>query len=504
MRYAVLTFGCRVNQADSFALERRLRAAGGRAAPAEAADLVVVNSCSVTATADQGTRQAIRRVARVNPAARIVATGCYATRDAAAVAALPSVVAVVPNGDKEALAERLLALARPELLALAPPDRKAGSPRERETPASSAPPRRLPAGELDSPVVSHRVVSHRDPASSAPPRRLPAGPTTAERFGGGDGACGAPLPPGAAGRTTYTLRVQTGCDERCSYCIIPSTRGRGRSVPLARVLDELDEAVEAGYRELALTGVHLGSYGRDLTPRASLLELLRALDRHPSTVLVRLSSLEPMDCTPAIVDLVTASPRFAPHFHLPLQHASDAMLRAMRRPYTLDDYRRVVSGIRERLPHAAIGSDLIVGFPGETDDDLETTLAYLADSPLTGLHVFPYSDRPGTDASRLDGKVHGSRVRERARAVREAGAALAGRFRRAQVGTLRPGLTLSGGPGAVALTDNYLKVRIPPGHPENARVTVRITGAGETVDGLVVTAAAPPSSAPPTAALPRG
>lgn len=441
MRYAVLTFGCRVNQADSFALERRLRAAGGRAAPAEAAELVVVNSCSVTASADQGTRQAIRRVARLNPAARIVATGCYATRDAAAVAALPGVVAVVPNGDKETLAERVLAC---------------------------------------------------------------AGPTTAERFGSGDGACGAPLPPGAAGRTTYTLRVQTGCDERCSYCIIPSTRGRGRSVPLARVLDELDDAVQAGYRELALTGVHLGSYGRDLTPRASLLDLLRALDRHSSTVLVRLSSLEPMDCTPAIVDLVTASPRFAPHFHLPLQHASDAMLRAMRRPYTLDDYRRVVSGIRARLPHAAIGSDLIVGFPGETDDDFEATLAYLEDSPLTGLHVFPYSDRPGTDASRLGGRVPGSRVRERARAVREAGAALADRFRRAQVGTLRPGLTLTNGSGAVALTDNYLKVRIPAGHPENARVTVRITGAGETVDGLVVTAAGPPSAAPPTAAPPRG
>ena len=467
MRYAVLTFGCRVNQADSFALERSLRAAGGRAAPAEAAELVVVNSCSVTATADQGTRQAIRRVARLNPAARIVATGCYATRDAAAVAALPGVVAVVPNGDKEALAERLLALAHPDEL----------------------------AGRLREPAT---------PASSVPQRRLPAAPTTAERFGGGDGACGAPLPPGAAGRTTYTLRVQTGCDERCSYCIIPSTRGRGRSVPLARVLQELDEAVEAGYRELALTGVHLGSYGRDLTPRASLLDLLHALDRHPSTVLVRLSSLEPMDCTPAIVDLVTASARFAPHFHLPLQHASDAMLRAMRRPYTLDHYRRVVSGIRARLPHAAIGSDLIVGFPGETDGDFEATLAFLDDSPLTGLHVFPYSDRPGTDASLLGGKVHGSRVRERARAVREAGAALASRFRRAQVGTLRPGLTLTDGPGATALTDNYLKVRIPAGHPQNARVTVRITGAGETVDGLVVTAAGPPSAAPPTAALPRG
>ena len=441
LRYAVLTFGCRVNQADSFALERQLRAAGGQAAPAEAAELVVVNSCSVTATADQGTRQAIRRVARVNPAARIVATGCYATRDAAAVAALPGVVAVVPNDDKEALAERLLTL---------------------------------------------------------------AGPTTAERFGGGDGACGAMLPPGAAGRTTYTLRVQTGCDERCSYCIIPSTRGRGRSVRLARVLDEVDRVVGAGYRELALTGVHLGSYGRDLTPPASLLDLLAALDRHPSAVLVRLSSLEPMDCTPAIVDLVTTSPRFAPHFHLPLQHASDAMLRAMRRPYTLDDYRRVVSGIRARMPHAAIGSDLIVGFPGETEDDFEATLAYLEGSPLTSLHVFPYSDRPGTDASGRRGKVHGSRVRERARAVREAGAALAGHFRRAQVGTLRPGLTLTEGTGAVALTDNYLKVRIPSGHPENARVTVRITSAGDTVDGLVVTAADPPSAAPSTAALPRG
>ena len=435
MRYAVVTFGCRVNQADSFAIERRLRAAGGRPAAAEAADLVVVNSCSVTATADQGTRQAIRRVARLNPAARIVATGCYATRDAAAVAALPGVAAVVPNDDKDALVERLLAL---------------------------------------------------------------AGPTTAERFGDGDGACGAVLPPGAAGRTTYTLRVQTGCDERCSYCIIPSTRGRGRSVPPARVLDEVDQAAAAGYRELALTGVHLGSYGRDLTPPASLLDLLRALDRQRSGVLVRMSSLEPMDCTRDLVDLVTTSARFAPHFHLPLQHASDRMLRAMRRPYTLDHYRRVVAGIRARMPHAAIGSDLIVGFPGETDADVDATLAFLERSPLTGLHVFPYSDRPGTAASRLPGKVHGARVRERARAVREAGAALAGRFRQAQVGTLRPGLTLADGEGALALTDNYLKVRIPPGHPRNARVTVRITGAGETVDGVVVTAGGRPSAAPPT------
>ena len=257
MKFAVVTFGCRVNQADSFALERGLRVGGGSPAPVEAADVVIVNSCSVTASADQGTRQAIRRIARTNADARIVATGCYASRAAEEVAALPGVVAVVPNVEKEALAERILDTVEP---------------------------------------------------------------TTAERFGGGDGACGAPIRPGERGRTAYTLRVQTGCDEACAYCIIPSTRGRGRSVALPRVLDEVDEAVAAGYRELQLTGVHLGSYGRDLTPPSSLVALLRALAGHPADFLLRMSSLEPMDCTPEVVDIVTGSPRFAPHFHLPLQH----------------------------------------------------------------------------------------------------------------------------------------------------------------------------------------
>lgn len=423
MNYAVVTFGCRVNQADSFALERKLRAVGGRAVPAESADLVIVNSCTVTATADHGTRQTIRRISRINPEARIVATGCYATRDAEQVAALPGVVAVVPNDDKERLVDWLLDAARP---------------------------------------------------------------TTAERFGDGDGACGAMIPPGSTGRTTYTLRAQTGCDETCAYCIIPSTRGPGRSVPLARVLAEVEAAVAAGYRELALTGVHLGSYGRDLAPQTSLLALLEALDRHPSRVSIRLSSLEPMDCTPAIVELVTTSSRLAPHFHLPLQHASDAVLRAMRRPYTLDDYRRVVTRIRARLPHAAIGSDLVVGFPGETEADVETTLEFLDASPLTSLHVFPYSDRPGTRASQMPGKVHGSRVRERARAVRAVGATLANRFRAAQIGSVRPGLTLTDSHGALVLTDNYLKVRIPPGPAANTRVRVRIDDVGEALIGTVV------------------
>ena len=430
MKYAVVTFGCRVNQADSFALERQLRAAGGRPVSPEAADLVVVNSCSVTATADHGTRQTIRRVARTNPTAQIIATGCYASRAAEEVAALPGVVAVVPNDDKETLVGRLF-------------------------------------------------------------ERLDAvSPTTAVRFGDGDGACGAMIAPGEAGRTAYTLRVQTGCDESCAYCIIPSTRGRGRSVPLARVLAEVDEAVGAGYRELQLTGVHLGSYGRDLAPASSLLALLQALDRHATDVVVRMSSLEPMDCTPAIIELVTTSRRFAAHFHLPLQHASDPMLRRMRRPYTCGGYARVVARIRTQLPDAAIGSDVVVGFPGETDGDATATVDFLAQSPLTYLHVFPYSDRPGTEATRMSGKVHGKTIRERARAVRAVGATLSQRFRATQVGHIRPGLTLRQRDGTVVLTDNYLRVRVPVAPPANTGVCVRILTAGEIPTGELVAAEA--------------
>ena len=175
----------------------------------------------------------------------------------------------------------------------------------------------------------------------------------------------------------------------------------------------------------------------------------------------RISSLEPMDCTPEVVDLVVASAgRFVPHFHLPLQHASDRLLAAMRRPYTLDAYRRLVSGIVERLPHASIGSDLIVGFPGETDDDFDQTMEYLTASPLSHLHVFPYSDRPGTEATAMGNKVPGPVVRARGARLREVGAMLSTRFHATQMATVRPA-----SPSRMARwsTDNYLKVRSRPG-----------------------------------------
>lgn len=421
MKYAIVTFGCRVNQADSTAIERQLLARGGERSAPEDADLVVVNTCSVTATADQGARQVIRRVARKNPDVRVVATGCYATRAAEDLADLPGVIRVIPNSDKGALVGRLLA-------------------------------------------------------------ELGADPTTAERFGEGDGACGARLDPYSFGRTTATLRVQTGCDEKCAYCIIPSTRGAGRSMALADVLAEATRLDAEGFKEAALTGVHIGSYGRDLDSSTTLLTLLRALDQHPSALWFRLSSLEPMDCTTEIVDLVASSGRFAPHFHLPLQSASDRVLRAMRRPYTVDDFDRLVTHVRHRLPDAGIGSDCVVGFPGETPNDVDENLEYLANSPLTYLHVFPYSDRPGTEATGMAGKVAHHDVRTRARSVRECGAELAARFRSAQVGSVRPALTIDG--GRVALTDNYLKVRLPGDELDNQRVRVRVTGAGSATEPM--------------------
>jgi threonylcarbamoyladenosine tRNA methylthiotransferase MtaB len=412
MKYAILTFGCRVNQADSLRLEEDLHARGATESPADQADLVIVNTCSVTATADQGARQTIRRVARMNPAARIVATGCYATRRPDDLAALPGVACVVPNDEKLGIINLVGRVFRP-------------------------------------------------------------GATTADR-GNGDGPCGSDIEPGVGGRTAFTLRVQTGCDERCSYCIIPSTRGLSRSVPVGTVVADVVRVAAAGFKEVTLTGVHLGSYGRDLTPRESLLELLQTLDRVQGDVQFRVSSLEPMDCTPMIVELVARSSRFLPHFHLPLQHASDRMLAAMRRPYTLDDYRRLVDDIRVRLPHASIGSDMIVGFPGETDVDFGINVDYLPSSPLTHLHVFPYSDRPGTEASALPSKVDGTVVRNRGTVLRQIGAQLTERFRESQIGTVRPGLTLED--GTLVVTDNYLKVRISPGLTRNRRVDVRITG----------------------------
>ena len=245
----------------------------------------------------------------------------------------------------------------------------------------------------------------------------------------------------------------------------------------------------SGYIEPAIGKSRLracisGSYGRDLADGSSLLNLLELIQRHSWEIRFRISSLEPMDCSAGIVDLVGLSPCLAPHFHLPLQHASDRLLVAMRRPYTLAYYRRLVDRIRKEIPHASIGSDVIVGFPGETAQDFAELESYLAGSPLTHVHVFPYSDRPGTDAVLLPAKVHGSLVRERAGVLRAISRDLNRNFHRSQNGTVRPGLTIED--GSMVVTDNYLKVRIPPGLPRNEWVNVNVTLDGDQLVGSVI------------------
>jgi threonylcarbamoyladenosine tRNA methylthiotransferase MtaB len=251
------------------------------------------------------------------------------------------------------------------------------------------------------------------------------------------------------------------------------TRGRQRSWPITQVVREIERIGAAGFKEIALTGVHLGSFGRDLNPPASLFDLLSAINQLTVDITFRISSLEPMDCRADIVDLVASSGgRFAPHFHLPLQHASDRMLALMRRPYSLAYYRQLVDRIIERMPHASIGTDMIVGFPGERDEDFECNLDYLPVSRLSHLHVFPYSDRPGTVATQMPGKVPSPVVRERGLQLRAIGTVLSRQFLDAQANCIRWGLTLEG--GTTVLTDNYLKLRIAPGRSRNERVRVRV------------------------------
>jgi threonylcarbamoyladenosine tRNA methylthiotransferase MtaB len=411
--YHIVTFGCRVNQADSLAMEGQLRERGGAAAPAADADLLIVNTCSVTAGADQGARQIIRRIVRQNPDVKVVVTGCYATRQPDELAALPNVVQIIANPEKDDLVDRAL------------------------------------SGAV-------------------------AGPDKARPTWDADGPCGRPLQPGVGGRTALSLRVQTGCEEACSYCIIPTTRGASRSKPVQVVLGDVHRAIDAGYKEFWITGVHLGSFGRDHGGGDDLLTLLRALADIDADVLFRVSSLEPMDCSGAIVGLVAGSPRLAPHFHLPLQHGSDDILAAMRRPYTAAYYEELVGYIHAQMPQASIGTDVLVGFPGEQAEHFEALRAMATRLPLSYLHVFPYSDRPGTAASALGGRADGATVRERATAMRAIGAAKAQRFRETQAGTTRRALVVDDGRSAV--TDNYLKVTLDEPRDRNTWVELRIDG----------------------------
>jgi threonylcarbamoyladenosine tRNA methylthiotransferase MtaB len=390
--YRIVTLGCKLNQADSSALESALLRLGLSRAPGTAggassapADVVILNTCTVTAGADREARQIARRLRRLNPDALLVATGCSAERDPQSLRRVAGVDHVV---GMEGQAARV---------------------------------RGLVAAALEIPL---------DPLAP-----LDLGP-----FGATD-ACD--TIQDRAGRTRAMLKIQDGCNLRCSYCVIPSVRGASRSLPPGDVLRRMDGLFAAGYREIVFTGVNTGDYGRDLDPPSRLHLLLDRALANPGPGRLRLNSLEPKTVVPEIVACFEAGPgRLARHLQIPLQSGSDAILARMRRPYRVSDYARVVESLRLKVPDIGLGADVIVGFPGETDQEFEATFRFIASSPLNYLHVFSFSPRPGTHASVLPDQVPPPIIKERSARLRSLGRALSLRFRSRFLGRSLPVLTL--------------------------------------------------------------
>lgn len=446
--FFVQNFGCRATQADGVALEQDLARRGlARADEARAADLVVLNTCTVTAAADEDARRAIRRLHRQNPCCRILVTGCYAQRAPQELAALPGVCWVVGNSHKAQVGE---------IVAPGAADFPVGSsfhtdPGRPFVPLSALLPASAPAAGPAEVIVGDMgdIFAHTE---------LLAAPV----FGAG------------TERTRPNLKIQDGCNNRCSFCIIPSVRGRSRSLRPESVIAQVRGLERAGYREIVLSGINLGRYGRDLQPRLTLAGILGAILRETAVERIRLSSVEPMDFTDELLELMAGSPRVARHVHAPLQSGSDRVLRGMRRRYRATHYEERIRRAGQLLPDAAFGADVMVGFPGETGEDFEQTQALIERLPFTYLHVFTYSRRDATPAAGMPGQVDGRVARERNRILRELAARKNLEFRRRLVGRTLPVITLADGS---ALSDNYLKVHLSgPPLASNRILDARITG----------------------------
>jgi threonylcarbamoyladenosine tRNA methylthiotransferase MtaB len=428
--YHVENFGCRASRADGEIISADLRNRGLTPAQTPAqADVIVANTCSVTAQADRTARAFLRKMHRENPTARILVTGCYAQRAPQELAALPGVHAVIGNSHKALV---------PELAQQA---------------AGFVP----LAGLYVDDAFAHSELA------------MPQGGWRAE-----DG-----------GQTRPNLKVQDGCGNRCSFCIIPTTRGHSRSLPMAACLREVQAFVDAGGTELVLSGINLGRWGRDLKPASTLEELVSTILLRTSLPRLRLSSIEPMDWTPALLGLFREwSGRIARHAHLPLQSGSDAILRAMHRRYRPWHYAEKLRLIRESLPDAAIGADVMVGFPGESVALFEESFAFIAAQPFTYLHLFPFSARPGTRAWQLaqESAIDPRAVTERMGRLRALIAAKNLEFRQRFLGLELSAVSLHTTPGETtkALTDNFLEVELDARIAANLRLRVLVTGLSDT------------------------
>jgi len=357
---AITTLGCKTNRFESAAMEEQLKKAGYPLIPFEdGADLVIVNSCTVTSATDAQTRNLIRRARRMNERARILVTGCYAQVDPSALLEIPGVSLILGNEEKRDFLARLESMED------------------------------IPRAEVSDirEVTSAEVLS----LSSF------------------------------EDRSRAFVQIQNGCDAFCSYCIIPYARGRSRSVGPDAVIGSIRALEQQGFSEVVLTGIHIGGFGADLAPRSSLLELVRRIEFETGVPRIRLGSIEPTELPDGLIEFIAASTRLCPHFHIPLQSGCDSVLERMNRHYDRAFFEERIGRIRKLLPEASIGLDLIVGFPGETDEEFDRTLEFVRSLPVSYLHVFPYSKRPGTPAAAMKEQIPGDVAKARAARMRELG-----------------------------------------------------------------------------------
>ena len=472
--FYVENFGCRATQADGAAIDRQLRDGGlARVGSPKDAKLVVLNTCTVTAAADHDARAAIRRLQRENPGCKIVVTGCYAQRAPEEVAALPGVDWVIGNSHKGQLAEIIAAAGVSTQIA------------DDECDAH---------GQPSSPGFV-RLASLMNGGPGQPSRANEQPPIFVSDIFAHTELLAAPVFDGSNERTRPNLKVQDGCDNRCSFCVIPYVRGQSRSLKLDRVIAEVDQLVGAGYREVVISGINLGRWGRDLEGGLTFENLVRAILDRTAVEKLRISSVEPMDWSDELIDLVAHSPRIAKNAHVPMQSGSDSVLRRMHRKYRPWHYRDKIENIHRVMPNAAIGADVMVGFPVETDAEFEETRRMIAELPFTYLHVFTYSARPGTPAAEIRTQVPVTIARDRNRILRDLIASKKLAFMRSFVGKTVEAITLSTGGRSRevgdatenrysdALTDNYLKLRLQGSLEANRWVEAEVEAV---VDGELV------------------
>lgn len=399
-RVAFTTLGCKVNQYETETMEGLFKQRGYEQVDFDQpADVYIINTCSVTHLGERKSRQLIRRASRLNPSAVIAVTGCYAQVSPAEVAAIPEVDVIIGTRERHRIIELVQQAAREH----------------------------------------HRVNAVTDIM-------------TADTFED------IPLLT-APGRTRAFLKIQEGCTNFCSYCIIPYARGPLRSRPLDSVVHEAVKLLEAGFKEIVLTGIHLGAYGRDLEGNITLTDAVKAILALKNMERLRLSSLESVEVSDEIITLMHSDKRLCRHLHLPLQSGDDRVLKAMNRHYDTGTYRNLIENIRSRVPDIAISTDIIVGFPGETPDMFAASLAFAAGIGFARMHVFPYSRRSGTPAAEFPGQVPEAEKKRRVHAMQELADRKMLQFQEQLIGSTQTVLFESYNDGILdGLTDNYVRV----------------------------------------------